>query len=364
MLPSDTQTKNSCRIWIMGPSRYWVELVHRYVERQGFVCEIANPKWLLRLLMWLCRGPWRSYDMMYRIGGLGDWMYNFILFCTGKPILWHWIGSDVLLLQNSVFARWGQKFLQHYKMDYWPRFHAADSPDVQRELTHLGIQSDVIRLLPERIEAPMEPLPETFTVLSYWLEDRKKFYGGDIVMQLAQEMPQVRFLILGAAKDDQVNLPNVEFLGWQSDLETFYSQASALIRLPEHDSLSAMVLEMLARGRYVIYNKSMTGCHYARNHAETKKALEQIQTCVTPNHNGARYVQETFSVSQQAQKTAQLCRRLIQKNSCDALRARMNWITLILRVLFVPVLFYFLVFLSAKKIILRFKNRSRKSPVS
>lgn len=356
--------QNRYRVLIIGSSTYWVELVSRYLERYGFVCEMANPKWLIQLLVWLCRGPWRRYDAICRIGGLGAWMYNFILFCTGKPIVWHWIGSDVLLLQNSGLARWGQKFLQRHKIDYWPRLHAADSPDVQRELEMMGIRSEVIRLLPERIEASIEPLPPTFTVLSYWLEDRKKFYGGDVVIRLAREMPHVRFLILGAAKEDQVDLPNVKFLGWQSDLERFYSQASVLIRLPEHDSLSAMVLEMLARGRYVIYNKCMTGCHYARNYDEAKEALEQIQTLPIPNHSGAHYIQEVFSVSQQAQKAAQHCYRLIQKHYSGVLRARMNWITLVLRALFVPVLFYFLVFLSARKVILRFKTRSRKSPVS
>jgi len=364
MLSFDTTEKKPYRILITGPSTYWLELVRRYLERQDFKCEIANPQWFLKLLMWLGCGRWRDYDVIYRVGGSGTWMYNFILAFTGKPIIWHWIGSDVLLLRNNCIIRWGQKFLQRHKITYWPRLHAADSPDVQRELQLLGIQADVVRLLPERIEAPVEPLPETFTVLSYWLENRKQFYGGDIVMQLARELPEVRFLILGAAEDEQTNLPNVQFLGWQTDLETFYSQSSVLIRLPEHDSLSAMVLEMLARGRYIIYNKSMTGCHFARNYAETKEALEQIQKLHTPNHEGARHIQENFSVPQQAQNTARLCHRSIRRDSCGNLQARMNWITLGLRVLFVPMIVLYLVRLSARKIMLRFKIRSQNAPVS
>ncbi len=362
MLAVFTNQKKSPRILIMGPSTYWVELVSRYLERHGLLCKIVNPKWLLKLLMWLGRGQWGNFDAIYRIGGSGTWMYNLILAYTGKPILWHWIGSDVLLLQRGKLARCLQKFLSRHKIPYWPRLHAADSPDVQRELQLLGIQADVVRLLPERIEAPVEPLPETFTVLSYWLENRKQFYGGDIVMRLARELPEVRFLILGAAEDEQIDLPNVHFLGWQTHLETFYSQSSVLLRLPEHDSLSAMVLEMLARGRYIIYNKPMTGCHFARNYAETKEALEQIQKLHTPNHDGARYIQENFSVSQQAQNTAQLCHRLIRLDHSGKVRARMNWITLCLRAFFVPVIALYLVRLSARKIILRFRIRSQKHP--
>jgi len=359
MLPVETTKKKNYRILLMGPSDYWVELVCRYLQRHGFICEIANPKWLIKLLVWLCRGQWRCYDAFYRIGGSGTWMYNFILACTGKPVIWHWIGSDVLLLKNSRLSRCGQKFFQQRKIDYWPRLHAADSPDVQRELDTLGIRSEVIRLLPERIEAPVESLPETFTVLSYWLKNRKSFYGGDIVMRLARELPEVRFLILGATEGNQADLPNVQFLGWQKDLESFYTQSSVLIRLPEHDSLSAMVLEMLARGRYIIYNKEMPGCHFACNYTETKEALEQIQKLNTPNHDGARYIQESFSVSHQAQKTAQLCQRLIQRDRCGKLRARMNWITLVLRVVFVPVISLYVVRLSVLKIILRLKTYSQ-----
>jgi glycosyltransferase involved in cell wall biosynthesis len=360
----ETFKKNKYRVLIVGPSTYWVELTCRYLQRHGFICTMANPKWLLKLLAWLCRGQWRCYDALYRIGGSGTWMYNFILACTAKPVIWHWIGSDILLLKNSRLSRWVQKFIQRRRIDYWPRLHAADSPDVQRELHALGIRSEVIRLLPERIEAPVEPLPETFTVLSYWLEDRKRFYGGDIVMQLARELPEVRFLILGAAGDDQADLPNVKFLGWQKDLESFYTQSSALIRLPEHDSLSAMVLEMLARGRYIIYNKPMPGCHLARNFAETKEALAQIQKLKTPNRDGARHIQENFSVPYQAQKTAQLCRRSIRRDRSGKLRARMNWITLVLRMVFIPVTFLYLVRLSVLKIILRLKSRSQNTSAS
>jgi glycosyltransferase involved in cell wall biosynthesis len=350
--------KHNGRILIMGPSTYWIELVTRYLQREDFFCEIDNPKWLLKMLTWLIRGQWRRYDAFYRIGGSGSWMYNFILFCTGKPIIWHWIGSDVLLLRNSRLDLWVQKFLQRHKFNYWPRLHAADSPDVQMELYSLGITSEVIRLLPERIEAAVEPLPETFTVLSYWLENRKTFYGGDIVMQFAREMPEIKFLILGAREDDYASLPNVTFLGWQTNLESFYSQSSVLIRLPEHDSLSAMVLEMLARGRYIIYNKKMTGCHFARNYVETKEALEQIKMLNTPNHDGARYIQENFSVNQQVQKAAQLCHRSIRRDCSDRLRTRMTWITLGLRAIFFPVLFLFLVRFSAQKFISRLKIRS------
>ena len=201
----------------------------------------------------------------------------------------------------------------------------------------------MIRLLPERIEATVEPLPETFTVLSYWVENRKAFYGGDIVMQLAQDMPEVRFLILGAREDEYSTLPNVTLLGWQDKLESFYNQSSVLIRLPEHDSLSAMVLEMLARGRYAIYNQKMSGCHFARDYAEAKAALEQIQSLCTPNHEGARSIRENFSVGAEAGKAAALCRQLLRESGTPATQARLRLITLGFWVLFLPVMLLFLV---------------------
>lgn len=78
------------------------------------------------------------------------------------------------------------------------------------------------------------------------------------------------------------------------------SRSSTLIRIPEHDSLSAMVLEMLARGRHVIYNKVVEGCSYASNLAEACEALRGIQSQREPNQAGARYVRKNFSLQKEA----------------------------------------------------------------
>lgn len=67
--------------------------------------------------------------------------------------------------------------------------------------------------------------------------------------------------------------------------------------MPEHDSLSAMVLEMLSRGRYVIYNQDLTGCHHATDFEEARAALYALRGQHEPNHGGARFVRENFSLT-------------------------------------------------------------------
>ena len=75
--------------------------------------------------------------------------------------------------------------------------------------------------------------------------------------------PEITFYIAGSSNETNLSVPNnVIFLGYVEDLEAIYLKTSVFIRLPKHDSLSAMVLEMLSRGRYILYNKKFPTCHY------------------------------------------------------------------------------------------------------
>jgi glycosyltransferase involved in cell wall biosynthesis len=189
----------------------------------------------------------------------------------------------------------------------------ADSPALATELAQMDIHAPVVRLLPLAIEADVEPLPPAFTILSFWWDGRRDFYGGHIVLELAREMPDVQFLIAGATGAGESPSPNVQFLGFQDDLSQTYRRSSLLIRLPEHDSLSAMVLEMLARGRYVIYNRSVDGCHLAADIAQVRSAIQDIRTKPQPNEQGARAVREQFSLDREASCLGQAYDRITDK---------------------------------------------------
>ncbi len=79
-----------------------------------------------------------------------------------------------------------------------------------------------------------------------------------------------------------------------------------LIRLPEHDSLSAMVLEALARGRYVIYSEEFPFTETAGNFDEARDALARLLANRQPNYSGAEYVRRNYSLDEQAERLREI----------------------------------------------------------
>lgn len=290
------------KIIVMGRVMRWVRVAAMLLDREGFLYDV-QPSWGRELLRWFFRGRWLRHKVIYHIGGTYKWFSGLLFFMTRRSVIWHWIGSDILFFRT---CRGWQRIINRLSAYKWAKAHIADSPELAEELRKDGISASVVRLLPECINAEVKPLPQSFSVLSYWEKGRKEFYGGDIVLQLAREFPNVEFKITGTADEENPSIANVEFLGFQKNISDIYDNSTVLIRLPQHDSLSAMVLEMLARGRYVIYNKKLAGCHFAQNFGEAKDALTEIMRLNKPNIHGARFVKENFSIAEEAKKLAEI----------------------------------------------------------
>ncbi len=297
----------------MGPYPYWTDVTTTLLNRESISCDLFQPTGRLALIKWFLEGQWRRYNIIYHVGGITNWRTGLTLSMTAKPVIWHWIGSDVLSFESGEASRGWRGIINRLVAYRWAKVHIADSPEIAEELRNIGISTSIVRLLPERVDANVKPLPQKFSVLSYWSNIRKDFYGGDIVLRLARELPNVEFKILGATGDEEVSLPNVRFLGFQKNMDNIYDSSTVLIRLPKHDSLSAMVLEMLARGRYVIYNKKLIGCYFAQTFEQTKQILIQTIKLSEPNINGAEFVKQNFSVAEQARELAEICNRLVTR---------------------------------------------------
>ena len=239
-----------------------------------------------------------SADAVHMIWG-GDVLASLTLkYLLGKRLVWHWIGSDAVRMGHDRGLR---SRMRRYLADQRVVAHFADSPELAKELGTLGIRAEVCRLLPASIEAEVMPLPDRFCVLSYWFDDRRTFYGGDMILQLARELPDLEFIIAGAEGKGAPRLPNVTFLGRLKNLEDVYPRVSVFLRLPEHDSLSAMVLESLARGRYVIYNKDFPHCLRADTLEQVRSAMQEIRRLSKPNRAGAAFVRKNFSLQREAE---------------------------------------------------------------
>lgn len=249
-------------------------------------------------IRWLLSSDFRRCTHLFQTGA-GGIKYVVVGRLLGRPAIKHWIGTDAHQLAE------GEGPLHRLKvwiLRNWPAYHLTVSEELAEKLAPLGIRSaGIVRYVTAAAASGRpEPLPERFTVLSYWTPGRREFYGGDVVLEVARRMPGVRFLIVGTDGAGEPSAANVEYLGYVSDMPSVFSRSSVLIRLPRTDGAPNMPLEMLARARHVIYNRPLEGCILARSAEEVERALVPLQDRNEPNLEGARLARERFSPEHEA----------------------------------------------------------------
>ena len=280
----------------------WLDVAAELIRRAGMTCETVHLENRKAYFRWFGAGELRRFDAIHHVCG-GGWLVGAAAAMIHKPVIWHWIGMDVTRFADACRDRWVlRNALARRSALRWARGHLADSPKLVEELAPLGIQAQVVRLLPKAIEAPLEPLPEKHCVLSYWDTTMRDYYYAPTVMQLAESFPDTPFLIVGDKGEGMKAPPNVKFLGRLPTLADVYSQTSIYVRLVKHDSLSAIVLESLARGRYVIYSEDFPFTRKASNLEEARTAMAQLLLHRTANQEGSDYVKTQFSITEQVQR--------------------------------------------------------------
>ncbi len=284
------------RILLRGSPR-WVRLLSRTLPAvNGRPTHADKPMQNPGRFDWRRRLRWRRTDILHQV----------MLDCRSKntqqffetaqrygvPIVAHWIGSDVLRLCEHVEEH-GQPPSELFDLI---ELHLADSPQLAAELAGLGVRTQVVRLLPPSVSAPIMPLSAAPAALVYLPTGAEDFYRFDLMKQLAAAFSDVTFYV---AANDGTGLgatpSNIQFLGEVTDMDALYKKVNVLIRICEHDSLSAMVLEALARGRYVIYSESFPHTVQARTFDEAQAALADMVQKKEPNRLGSAHVAENFS---------------------------------------------------------------------
>ncbi|MBN1352859.1 glycosyltransferase [candidate division KSB1 bacterium] len=209
----------------------------------------------------------------------------------GKKNICFWIGSDVLLaradgkaLRRTLFTA---KFVD---------LQLAISPNLVEELKPIGIHASEWMIPVKNIEAlPIYPLPDTFAVLTYLPDQHHQFYGSAVIYQLAEELPEIPFMVIGGNAANQKTLPNLQYLGWVQDMESIYKRTSVLIRATQHDGCARMITEALARGINVIFKAHKRPfCHHAVTYNQIKKTLLSLRENLWVNEAGAEYVRRTY----------------------------------------------------------------------
>jgi hypothetical protein len=207
------------------------------------------------------------------------------------PVIVIWAGTDVIVTGSDpgmleVFKQYG--FV-----------NVSDGPWLVDELRLLGIEARYVPVTAVRTpEAPL-PLPSEFSVISYLPEPRRAFYGEKSVYAIARALPEVAFNIVGRGAANFGAPANVKFLGHVNNMPERLDQSTVLLRLPEHDGKSMLVLEALARGRHVVWNYDFPGVCTARDVPSAITALRTLKTAheqgvLDCNLSGLKYVSERF----------------------------------------------------------------------
>lgn len=236
--------------------------------------------------------PWRDIRIIHSLNALSGLRSLVAFRARGCHLVLHWIGTDYRRLRD-----WGaasQRAALAVLAALGPT-HLIDSPELAADLAKFGIQGEIVRLVPRAASAELMPLPSRPAAMAYWADGRADFYGRPIIYALARRWPNVPFRIVGPSERDPSAPSNVEFLGFRKDLGPVYADTSVLIRVLEHDSISAMVLEALARGRDVIYSRVFPGTRNATDEAGAVAAMEQHLAEYRLNTAGAGFVREEFA---------------------------------------------------------------------
>src|SRR5206468_2826437 len=146
--------------------------------------------------------------------------------------------------------------------------NVSDGPWLVDELADIGDKAEHLPVTAVAAANPPQPLRSAFRDLSYLPDPRPEFYRDARVYAIAGAMLDVEFAVTGAGGRNPAAPPNVRFLGYVSDTAAQIDASPVLLRLPDHDGKSMLVLETLARARHVVWTHEFPGVHAVKDTAE------------------------------------------------------------------------------------------------
>lgn len=193
----------------------------------------------------------RQLDVVFSFNGALDKSKVFdTALKYNKRLIFNWSGTDVLKATKAYQSG-------NYNKDYYTKAeHICQAPWIQEELKQIGISAKTIHF--QHYTSNPSKWKE-FRVVTRIGENRTTFYGLERILSIAENCPKIPFDIVGMEGINQPKLPNVRYLGWVDNFSTKISEYPVLIRLPEHDGLSTIILEALSKGMHCLYNYDFPG---------------------------------------------------------------------------------------------------------
>ena len=219
--------------------------------------------------------------------GPGGWILRQCAVATvlGKTLVRHWAGSDVLACLESPAVK-----AMAVELDSLGVLNITPATWLAEELLSIGIRAEVYPQVvnhPPKGDLRPDPVPLPLTVLVYLPSHRRAFHGGEIVRQVIERNPDIQFIIVADTEHSLASFPNVESLGWVSQMDEVWPRIGCILRITKHDGWPRMILEALARGKYAISQLAIAGCWQANDADEVHRHLDHFRVArSSPNAEG------------------------------------------------------------------------------
>jgi glycosyltransferase involved in cell wall biosynthesis len=270
--------------------RYKAILIAHGVEVEDFSPHINGIKGIKEYVRFLGNSKSRIVHFLW---AHYHWSIPLIPRLLGKKVILHWVGSDVSIALREPQIPWKLLGSTHLVMD------AQQS----QELSKLHIKSTVIRA-PCNFSDSITPWLAESTVLTYLPRNDNNLYGEIEVLELARQLPQVNFLVVG--RSDNFQISNVKCLGWVDDqaMNEAYARCKVVLRLTNHDAGAAIAMEGLYRNRYVVWTKPYPFCEQVdlSNLLHIKQTLLNCLNNTEPNYGAREAVLADFDQEKIAQQ--------------------------------------------------------------
>ncbi len=233
-----------------------------------------------------------TVDVVYSINGTlsKSKVFDIALFFN-KKVMMTWVGTDVLKAKNEVNKN--EKFLKKVN-------HYCEVSWIQEELKTINIQAKILNFFNfEDVKAPSFPENDRLQILSYVSKGREEYYGWSKIVEVAKQLPEVDFTIVGT--DIKEGIPeNIKCNGWVENMQAFFENCHATIRILEHDGLSGFVLESLSQGKHVFYSEPLEHCIHVKDTSTLHEKIMELNKSYTNgdlkmNMNGVNYVNKNFN---------------------------------------------------------------------
>lgn len=207
------------------------------------------------------------------------------------PVVVIWMGSDVHVAKGDPHLL---EVIKNYRF-----VHLTDGPWLIEELRALGIDARYVPITAVEPAPAIAELPQAFSVLTSLPEPHGDLYGERALYEIAAELRDIQFTVVGRGERNGAAPPNVRFAGEVADMRSRIDASTVLLRLPKHDGKSMLVLEALARGRHVVWTYDFPGVHHAPRINDAMMLLRALKSAhdagaLEPNAGGYVHVARLF----------------------------------------------------------------------